>query len=189
MIGEGAMRGIFVAAALVAVAYGAAAAEGNRMPGFGELKASAERNNPVAQNNLAVRYATGEGVKQDYAQAAIWYQRAGEQGYAIAQYNLGALYEHGMGVPVDLGAAKVWYELAAQQGDGWAQLSLGQLLAAQGDAPAAAYKWLYLAAVGDDPEAKPAAAAGLKKVAPKLSAKQLAEVTAEIKAWRPVKNQ
>lgn len=182
------MKRILVAATVMFVAVGAAAADAQREKSLEVLKARAEKNNAAAQNNLAVMYATGRGVKQDYAEAAAWYQKAGEQGYAVAQYNLGALYQHGLGVPTDLGAAKVWYELAARQGDGWAQLSLGQMYASEGDAPMAAYKWLYLASVSDEDEAKPLAGADLKKVAPKLSPKQLAEVTAEVKAWRPVKN-
>lgn len=182
------MKKYVLAAALAAVASPSPAADPqpNRVPTVKELQQAAEKNNPVAQNNLAVKYATGDGVKQDYKEAAKWYEKAGEQGYAVAQYNLGALYEHGLGVPVDPGAAKVWYELAAQQGDAWAQLSLGQMMAADSLVPA--YKWLYLASIGDDAEVKALAAAELKKIGGKLSAKQLSEANALIKAWRPVKN-
>ena len=33
-----------------------------------------------AQNNLGVCYEYGEGVKQDYAEAVKWYQKAAQQG-------------------------------------------------------------------------------------------------------------
>jgi len=42
-----------------------------------------------AQCNLGLRYDNGQGVKQDYTEAARWYRKAAEQGYALAQFNLG----------------------------------------------------------------------------------------------------
>jgi TPR repeat protein len=47
----------------------------------------------------------GWGVPQDYAQAAIWYRKAAEQGSAEAQFNLGLLYDNGLGVPLDYSQA------------------------------------------------------------------------------------
>jgi TPR repeat protein len=38
----------------------------------------------------------GQGVPQDYAQAALWYRKAAEQGDADAQYDLGTWYEEGL---------------------------------------------------------------------------------------------
>ncbi len=181
------MKKLLVAALLLA-APAHAAGDQNRPPSFKQLAVEAEKGSAAAQNNLAVMYATGEGTRQDYTQAAKWYQKAGEQGHAVAQYNLGALYERGLGVPADPVAAKVWYEMAAAQGDAWAQLSLGQLLTKDPAAAAAAYKWLYLASVGDDDEAKALAKSALERVARKLTPAQLAEATAAVRSWRPVRH-
>jgi hypothetical protein len=52
-------------------------------------------------------YDQGHGVPQDYAQAAIWYRKAAEQGLALAQSNLGVLYEEGRGVPKDYAQAAI----------------------------------------------------------------------------------
>jgi len=53
------------------------------------LRAKAEQGDASAQNSLGIRYDTGEGVPQDYAEAVKWYRLAAEQGYAAAQFNLG----------------------------------------------------------------------------------------------------
>jgi hypothetical protein len=55
----------------------------------------------------------GAGVPQDYAQAALWYRKAAEQGDAEAQWSLGGLYLGGHGVPRDYAEAYFWYALAA----------------------------------------------------------------------------
>ena len=52
----------------------------------------AEQGNADAQYNLGVMYDNGQGVRQDYAEAARWYRKAAEQGNAKAQYNLGSMY-------------------------------------------------------------------------------------------------
>src|SRR2546423_1753112 len=58
----------------------------------------AEAGDPHAQYNLGLLYARGEGVAQDYRQAAEWYEKAAQQGVAAAQYNLGVIYANGQGV-------------------------------------------------------------------------------------------
>jgi TPR repeat protein len=150
-----------------------------------ELTKAAELNDAVAQNNLAVMYATGSGVGQDYAQAAKWYEKAAEQGYAIAQYNLAAMYEHGMGVSRDLRAASIWYQLAADQADPWAQFNLGRLESA-GELKHAvsAYRWLYLANESSDAEVRRVASPLLKEVAAQLTPAQSAEATRLVSAWK-----
>ena len=52
------------------------------------LKA-AEGGNSMAQNNLAIMYAAGEGVDRDQAQATKWFARSAAQGDAAAQFHLG----------------------------------------------------------------------------------------------------
>ena len=41
-------------------------------------------------------YTFGQGVPQNYTEAAKWYRLAAEQGNAQAQYNLGFLYAEGV---------------------------------------------------------------------------------------------
>ena len=82
-----------------------------------QLRQLAKQGDPAAQNALGVRYATGEGVKQDEREAAIWFTKAAEQGYVIAQSALGARYWAGRGVPQDLPKAYFWTVLARAGGD------------------------------------------------------------------------
>jgi hypothetical protein len=63
-----------------------------------------------------VVYYRGQGVNQDYAEAASWLGKAAEQGGVDAQYSLGAMYEEGHGVPRDTLKAMMWFGLAERQG-------------------------------------------------------------------------
>lgn len=78
---------------------------------------AASADDPVAQTNLGVAYASGRGVEQDYALALDWYRKAAAQGHAPAQFGLGLMYERGEGVPADMTEARRWYELAAASGE------------------------------------------------------------------------
>ena len=87
------------------------------MPVFAEqaladLRARAEQGDADAQYTLALRYDYGEGVPQDYAEAARWYRLAAEQGDASAMTNLGIRYASGWGVPQDYVLAHMWRNLA-----------------------------------------------------------------------------
>jgi len=62
------------------------------------IRPLANDGDAVAQFNLGLMYATGQGVQQDDAAAALWFRKAGEQGYAPAQSNLGTVYPYGRGV-------------------------------------------------------------------------------------------
>jgi localization factor PodJL len=81
------------------------------------LRAAAVSGNPAAQYEVGQRYANGDNVPQDLAQAAYWYNQAADQGLAIAQYRLATLYEKGRGVAKDDAKARVWYEKAATKGN------------------------------------------------------------------------
>lgn len=86
-----------------------------------QLEEMAEQGNADAQNRLGGLYYKGEGVTQDFAQAAYWAQKAAEQGRADAQANLAIMYYKGEGVAQDFTQAYVWWRLAAAQAD----ISLG----------------------------------------------------------------
>src|SRR5581483_1338393 len=62
------------------------------------LTEKAEAGDAAAQFNLAVLYARGDGVAQDYARAASWFREAAINGNVPAQFNLGVLYERGLGM-------------------------------------------------------------------------------------------
>ncbi|BBP02250.1 tetratricopeptide repeat protein [Sulfuriferula nivalis] len=68
-------------------------------------------------------------AKKDYAQAAMWYRKAADQGVANAQINLAMLYANGQGVAQDYAQAAVWYKKAADHGVVDAQSNLGVLYA------------------------------------------------------------
>ncbi|MGB6290648.1 MAG: tetratricopeptide repeat-containing serine protease family protein, partial [Desulfobulbales bacterium] len=86
-----------------------------------------EQGRANAQYNLGLLYKKGQGVKQDYQEAAKWYRKAAEQGDANAQYNLGFMYENGQGVIQDRKKAAKWYRMAAEKGYAYAQNNLGLL--------------------------------------------------------------
>ena len=76
----------------------------------------AEKGDAKAQFVVGLKYDTGKGVPQDYAEAAKWYRKAAEQGYAEAQFNLGTMYDEGRGVHQDYAEAAKWYRKAKDQG-------------------------------------------------------------------------
>jgi TPR repeat protein len=77
------------------------------------------------QFKTGLQYECGEGVDQDYAQAAEYYERAAEQGHALAQYNLAVMYGHGQGVARDEAQSLRWMTRAAQTGNACAQYNIG----------------------------------------------------------------
>ncbi len=93
------------------------------------LRLAAAKGDPSAQFEVAARFAEGKGIKQDFGQAAAWYQRAATQGVAPAQYRLAALFERGLGVRADPARARVWYMRAAEQGNVKAMHNLAVLSA------------------------------------------------------------
>ena len=86
--------------------------------GFLDLPSSDPRSDMNAENHsldLAVAeykigeyYEKGLGVPQNYAAAAMWYQKAVENTYADMRpkFALGWLYAHGLGVPRDPAKAR-----------------------------------------------------------------------------------
>ena len=56
-----------------------------------------EQGDALAQFNLAVMYAEGQGVPQDYQETARWLRMAAEQGDRSAQVPSGVMYAKGRG--------------------------------------------------------------------------------------------
>jgi TPR repeat protein len=86
-----------------------------------DLLAKANAGNAEAQYELGNAYNYGNKVRQDYAQALIWYRRGAEQGNADSQFQLGGLYHFGHGVPQDDAQGFPWIMKAAEQGHGVAE--------------------------------------------------------------------
>lgn len=127
------------------------------------LRRQADLGWPSSQWLLAHAYETGDGVPQDYAQAARWYRAAAEQGYALAQEALGDMYSRGQN---DDEAVR-WYRVAVAQfhadasvGDAYAQRRLGGLYHSGSGSYGikqdyvASAKWYRLAAEQGDPQSQ-----------------------------------
>ncbi len=109
------------------------------------LKILAAGGDAVAQFNLGMCYADGQGVAQNYAEAVKWYRKAAVQGHAIAQNNLGVCYKNGQGVAKNQLQAMKWYTQAAEQGYAVAQCNLG-VCYYQSEFYTEAAKWIRKAA-------------------------------------------
>lgn len=91
------------------------------------LKQSAEKGDANAQFQLGRKYDSGEGVPQDYSEAAKWYLKAAEQGHLDAQYTIACLYREGLGVTQDYSKAVRWFTNAAEKGHAPSQTNLGMM--------------------------------------------------------------
>jgi uncharacterized protein len=144
-----------------------------------------------AQLNVGIMYYSGQGVPQDYGEAAKWYRLAAEQGNATAQGNLGFMYYSGQGVPQDYGEAAKWYRLAAEQGNATAQSNLGSMYFSGQGVPqnyVQAYMWVDLAASRFPPSAREdrdEATNNRNVVASKMTREQLAEAKKLLREWKP----
>ena len=94
---------------------------------FKECENRAESGDVIKQYELAVCYATGEGVTKNPDLAFYWYQKSAYQGYVYAQYALATCYLKGTGTDKNITNAKYWYEKAAAQGYEKAKLELQRL--------------------------------------------------------------
>ena len=110
----------------------------------------------MAQHTLGYMCNNGQGVPQDYRQAAKLFRLAADQGHADAQGRLGAMYYQGRGIYQDYHQAAKWYRSAANQGHALAQYNLG-LLYFYGEGvlrnDVKAQKWFNLSAAQGDKEA------------------------------------
>lgn len=77
----------------------------------------AEKGSAKMQASLAGLYAKGEGLSQDYKEAAKWFERAADQGHTDAQAALADLYSQGKGVEKDLKKAYMHLTVLAQDGE------------------------------------------------------------------------
>jgi len=119
----------FVALAVLAAACA-------RKHSLADIKTGAEKGLAEDQFALGVAYFKGEGVPQDYAQAAQWYRKAAVQRHVKAQANFASLCYLGKGVQQDFTAALHWYREAAAQGNAHAMYNVAVMTShGQGTAP------------------------------------------------------
>jgi putative methionine-R-sulfoxide reductase with GAF domain len=82
-----------------------------------DLRKFAAQGNADAEYALGKRYATGDGVRQDYREAMRWFLPAAELGNVPAQAKVATCYWAGKGVPRDYSKAYFWALLAEAGGD------------------------------------------------------------------------
>ena len=83
---------------------------------------AADQSHSLAQFNLAIMYAEGQGVPRDEAQSRVWMQRSADLGDAGAQHNMGNYLHRASlkGLPEEAPESRIqaykWLQLAAAQG-------------------------------------------------------------------------
>jgi TPR repeat protein len=90
-----------------------------------DIKALAEQGNQNAQNELGIKYLSGEGVQKNRKTGAYWIEEAAKQGHIEAQNRLGKLYRHGVGVEKNTKTGMNWHRKASDQGYESASYLLG----------------------------------------------------------------
>ena len=149
-----------------------------------EWQPLAKQGHAVAQYNLGLLYAKGQGVPKDDAQARQWHEKAAVQGHADAQVNLGSLYDYGRGGPQDFKMAVRWYRRSADQGNDLAQRRLG-LLYERGDGVeqdyVQAYMWYKLGAANG----VKAGAVMRDELAIRMTSEQILAAKKLVREWRP----
>jgi len=88
----------------------------NYKQAFELIQPYAEAGDVVAQYNLAMMYATGDGTTVNDEKAVHWYIKAAKSGHTKAQNNLGLRYHKGNGVAVDEYMSLYWFIEASKKG-------------------------------------------------------------------------
>ena len=128
------------ACALLVLGMQPVAAQEKAKVNIEDLKVRSNAGERGATRQLADMYYVGkDGVEQDFAEAARWYEKLAKQGDVRAQTTLGLMYSRGYGVKKDSQAAHRWWNFAAAQNDPGAQYNLG-LSYANGDGVAQDYE-------------------------------------------------
>ncbi|RUM74673.1 MAG: hypothetical protein DSZ11_03635 [Sulfurovum sp.] len=94
---------------------------------FAQAQRAAKRGNPNAEFDLAMMYATGDGVEKNPRVAFNLFHRAARKGHVGAKYCMGVNFEKGLGVIKQPELARHWYSIAAKAGHKQAQYKLAQL--------------------------------------------------------------
>ena len=95
-----------------------------RLRRFERFRQRAENGDPEAMRELAYCYEDGDGVEQNFAEAAKWFRQSAEHGNSYAMFYWGYYCETGQGGKQNLPEAVKWYDQAAKLGDKEALFSL-----------------------------------------------------------------
>ena len=147
-----------------------------------EWQELADAGDAEAAYGMGMLYGNGFGVDMNDELALKYYGIAADQGHAEAQFNLAVMHQNGWGVPPDEGVANEWYLKAADQGQTQAQMALGRYYAmdfSDSYDPVKAYKWFSLAKLLGDFDAS----VKQEFIATRMTAEQIAEGEAQVKAW------
>lgn len=80
----------------------------------------------VSAGYLGRMYLRGEGVKQDYAVAKLWFDRGVGHGDRECHNGLGIIYRDGLGVKANLRDALTHFAIASRQELAEAQVNMGK---------------------------------------------------------------
>jgi TPR repeat protein len=133
--------------------------------------------------NLADMYSNGNGVPQNYLEAAKWYRLAANQDFAQAQVKLAEMYLDGQGLRQSDAEAVKWYRLAADRGDATAQYDLGVSYDEGRGVPqnyVDAHMWFNLAAAQGDQDA----VRERDSITRKMNLAQIAEAQKLAREWK-----
>jgi hypothetical protein len=141
----------------------------------------ADAGDSIAQYEMALRYADGEGVPQNYREAMAWFAKAAANGNDNAQWKLGLGYIKGIGLPHDERKAVVWFKRAANHGNLRAQSALSDLYLSGRGVPrdyVRAYTWASIAAGlrGNDND-------HLRVIGSRMTAAQIEDAHRRISIW------
>jgi hypothetical protein len=136
----------------------------------------------IAQYEMALRYADGEGVPQNYRDAMAWFSKAAANGNDKAEWKLGLGYIKGIGVPHDERKAAVWFKRAANYGNIRAQSALSDLYLNGRGVPrdyVRAYTWATIGTGfrGNDNDR-------LRVIGSRMTAVQIKDAHRRISSWR-----
>lgn len=100
--------------------------KGDHAAAIKEFTNMGNAGNLSAQLILGALYNKGGVIPRDDRAAAVWFQKAAEQGNPEAQYQLGSLYENSQ-LTQNYAQAVIWHHKAAQKGSAKAQVRLGHI--------------------------------------------------------------
>jgi putative methionine-R-sulfoxide reductase with GAF domain len=142
----------------------------------------ADAGDSTAQYEMALRYADGEGVPQNYRDAMAWFAKAAANGNDNAQWRLGLGYIEGIGVPHDERKAVVWFKRAANHGNIRAQNALSDLYLSGRGVPrdfVRAYTWANIATgLREDDNYR------LRVIGSRMTEAQIEDAHRRISSWR-----
>ncbi len=102
----------------------------------------------TAAGMIGKMYLRGEGVKQDFARAWVWFSRGQTTGDAESYNGLGVMLRDGLGTPIDMATAVSYFEAAAKVRHSGANVNLAKIHMDMDDVDSA-IKSLTLAVFGE----------------------------------------